>query len=384
MVVHVRVAPPALGKAAAVHDSALDVMTKAFEDAGRVGELEQDNVGLQAQIITLQKQLTARNGASTSTAPSNTRSTTALMEPPAANPGARVIGKNASDRTVLTSASCNQTVTIKPKGNYNQHSYLRGRLLARRAHQSRRDEAARSQQAPGAEPAMIPYSTMALWATQDSRGVPKWLSCRDENHKNSLPYVEVEDAVRNTAIELRRVVAKTGKLYDSLTDVSTLVKSFFVRMAKEGIYFIEKHGRKLGLQHSLQQFALKINPELITFQKKYDVILTPEEQSPHWTLIIGFVGVVQMELLAIMKGTDNLVPSPFHAQLLKGGDGVYLGQTATGWVNNPLKLAFANLQIDKGIIGKRPIVINVDGHDSNLNNNALHKLMAANKVILIL
>ncbi|KAJ1619009.1 hypothetical protein T492DRAFT_1089041, partial [Pavlovales sp. CCMP2436] len=160
---------------------------------------------------------------------------------------------------------------------------------------------------PELNPAMIPYSTMARWAIQDSRGVPKWLSRRDENHKNSLPqaggvkgggtvlgesaerelcktmgraafanmpyqYVEVEDAVRNTVIELRRVVAKTGKLYNSLTDVSTLVKSFIVRMAKEGIYFIEKHGRKLGLQHhinqnwdSLQQFALKINPELITF-----------------------------------------------------------------------------------------------------------------------
>jgi hypothetical protein len=51
----------------------------------------------------------------------------------------------------------------------------------------------------------------------------------------------------------------------------------------------------------------------------------------------------------------NLVPSPFHAQLLKAGDGVYLGQTATGWVNNSLKLSFANLQIDAGII-------NVDGH----------------------
>ncbi|KAJ1624290.1 hypothetical protein T492DRAFT_1048254 [Pavlovales sp. CCMP2436] len=328
MVVHVRVAPPALGKAAAVPDSAFDVMTKAFEDTGRVGELEQHNVGLQAQIITLQKQLT----------------------PPAANPGARVIGKNASDRTVLTSASRNQTVTIKPKGNYNQHNY-----------------------------------TFA----DDSRGVPKWLSRRDENHKNSLPqaggvkgggtvlresaerelcktmgraalanmpyqYVEVEDAVRNTAIELRRVVAKTGKVYDSLTDVSTLVKSFIVRMAKEGIYFIEKHGRKLGLQ-----------PLYMCLKHYGNQFVAPFEQSPHWTLIIGFVGVVQMELLAIMKGTDNLMPSPFHAQLPKGGDGVYLGQTATGWVNNPLKLVFANLQIDKGIIGKRPIVINVDGYDSN-------------------
>jgi hypothetical protein len=137
-VVQVRVAQPTLGKAAEVPDNALAVMAKAFEDAARAAKLEQQNVVLQAQILALQAQLTARNGASTSTAPSNTRSITALMEPP----------------------------------------------------------------------------------------------------------------------------------------------------------------------------------------------------------------IVQMELLAIMKGTDNLVPSPFHAQLLKAGDGVYLGQTATGWVNNSLKLSFANLQID--------------------------------------
>ncbi|KAJ1622481.1 hypothetical protein T492DRAFT_1062228, partial [Pavlovales sp. CCMP2436] len=152
---------------------------------------------------------------------------------------------------------------------------------------------------PELNPAMIPYSTMARWATQDSResrngsnslpqagGVKGGGTVLGESAERELcktmgraalanmPYVEVEDAVRNTAIELRRVVAKTGKLYDSLTDVSTLVKSFIVRMAKEGIYFIEKQGRKLGLQRhinqnwdSLQQFALKINPELITFQK---------------------------------------------------------------------------------------------------------------------
>ncbi|KAJ1638351.1 hypothetical protein T492DRAFT_945158, partial [Pavlovales sp. CCMP2436] len=148
---------------------------------------------------------------------------------------------------------------------------------------------------PELNPAMIPYSTMARWATQDSRGkslpqaggVKGGGTVLGESAERELcktmgraelanmpyQYVEVEDAVRNTAIELRRV-AKTGKLYDSLTDVSTLVKSFIVRMAEEIIYFIEKHGRKLGLQRhinqnwdSLQQFALKINSELITFQK---------------------------------------------------------------------------------------------------------------------
>ncbi|KAJ1638337.1 hypothetical protein T492DRAFT_858580 [Pavlovales sp. CCMP2436] len=72
--------------------------------------------------------------------------------------------------------------------------------------------------------------------------------------------------------------------------------------------------------------------------------------------------------------------------LLKGGDGVYLGQTATGWVvylgqtatgcvNKTLKLAFANLQIDNRLLEK--------AHDSNLNNDALHKLMAANKILAL-
>ncbi|KAJ1638473.1 hypothetical protein T492DRAFT_943444 [Pavlovales sp. CCMP2436] len=275
------------------------------------------------------------------------------MVPPAANPGARVIGKNASDRTVLTSASRNQTVTIKPKGSYNQQNYTLADVCSLGGRINRGEMKLHDlNKHPELNPAMIPYSTMARWATQDSRG----------NHKNSLPQsggvkgggtvlgesaerelckTMVEDAVRNTAMELRRVVAKTGKLYDSLTDVSTLVKSFIVRMAKEGIYFIEKHRRRLGLQQEDVgnwdetgvdpcAFASALYMRLKHFGNE---VVAPFEQSPHWTLIIGFVGVVQMELLAIMKGTDNLVPSPFHAQLLKGGDGVYLGQTATGWVN---------------------------------------------------
>jgi len=199
-------------------------------------------------------------------------------------------------------------------------------------------------------------------------------------------------------------------------------------MAKEGIYFVEQHGRKLGLQRhinqnyeSLRQFALKINPALLAFQILHKVILTPKnvgnydetgvddrrrhvrvrrrplhvpqalrqpdrrayEQSPHWTLVLGFVGVVQMELLAIMTGTDKNTPSPFHAQLLKADSGVYLGQSATGWMSNPLKVTYFKLQLEKGIVGKRPTVINVDGHDSNMNNPELHELCAANKVLLV-
>mmetsp|Transcript_38148 Transcript_38148/g.89654 ORF Transcript_38148/g.89654 Transcript_38148/m.89654 type:complete len:113 (-) Transcript_38148:686-1024(-) len=94
-------------------------------------------------------------------------------------------------------------------------------------------------------PAGIPYSTMARWLTKDAHGVPSWQRRRDVEHLTGLPqsggvkgggcvlgeaaerelcrsmaraahvnmpfqYDEVEDAVRNTAIELKRVVAKTA------------------------------------------------------------------------------------------------------------------------------------------------------------------------------
>ncbi|KAG8463137.1 hypothetical protein KFE25_011134 [Diacronema lutheri] len=112
-------------------------------------------------------------------------------------------------------------------------------------------------------------------------------------------------------------------------------------------------------------------------------VLVPFEQSPHWTLVVGFVGPVRMKMLAIMKGVEGHTPSPYHAQLLDVNSDVFLGQSVNGWITNPLKEAFFKMQIDAGTIGKRPLVINVDGHDSNLNNDVLHALAAKHNVLLL-
>lgn len=53
---------------------------------------------------------------------------------------------------------------------------------------------------------------------------------------------------------------------------------------------------------------------------------------------------------------------------------VFLAQTSTGWITPELKLAFFNLQVEKGIIGERPMVCNVDGHRINSDNKALKEL----------
>ncbi|KAJ1627525.1 hypothetical protein T492DRAFT_1024267 [Pavlovales sp. CCMP2436] len=179
MVVQVRVAPPTLGKkaamVAAVPDNAMAIMAQAFEDAAQKKVLEQQVGDLQAQVLALQAERTARTGASSSTATNNTRSSTALMQPPVTNAPARVLGKTASDRSVLASISRNQTVIVNPKGNYNQSGYtfqdvctLGGRVMRKKVtlyNLSKNPEIF--------NPAGIPYSTMARWLTKDAHGVPR-------------------------------------------------------------------------------------------------------------------------------------------------------------------------------------------------------------------
>jgi hypothetical protein len=91
-----------------------------------------------------------------------------------------------------------------------------------------------------------------------------------------------------------------------------------------------------------------------------------------------------MVLLMIVKGVDGQPPSPGHAQLLGDDTMVYIGQTATGWINNELKTSFLNLQLERGILGTRPMVVNVDGHDSNLNNPELVEIALQNKILLVI
>jgi hypothetical protein len=236
---------------------------------------------------------------------------------------------------------------------------------------------------------------------------------------------ELERLVRETAIELGLTVTRTGNPYSMLTDVSTLVASIIRRAAQDGIFILEKKGRKFALQRlanqipdELKRYAAKINPALIYFQREHgkltlkDVgnwdetgldlcafaqmygflclrhfgnqVAVPFEQSPHITVVVGFTGSEGMVLLAIIKGVDGQPPSPSHAQLLDDDSKVYLGQTATGWINNSLKTAFLKLQLDRGILGARPMVVNVDGHDSNLNNPELIQLASQNKILLVI
>jgi len=188
-------------------------------------------------------------------------------------------------------------------------------------------------------------------------------------------YTEVEEMIRRTCVEMECVVAKTGVPYSLQTDVSTLTAAFIRRCAERGVHIIEKGGHKLGLQRhinqhysSLKAYAI-INKALREFQDKYNVklslldvgnwdetgldltafakmlflclerfgnqVVVPCEQSPHYTLVIGFVGAQRMQMLAIMKGTDGQTPSPYHAQLLATDLCVFLAQSSNGWITNP-------------------------------------------------
>jgi hypothetical protein len=116
-------------------------------------------------------------------------------------------------------------------------------------------------------------------------------------------------------------------------------------------------------------------------------VQVPFEQSPHMTLVLGFVGKEKMALMLIVKGKEGEAPSPYHAQLLDQLPAnciVFLGQSPTGWITTELKTVFLKLQIQLGIVGRRPVVINVDGHDSNLNNEELAVLCDEHKILLVI
>jgi hypothetical protein len=311
---------------------------------------------------------------------------------------------------------------------------------------------------------VVPASSMRRWVkmvpSRDGTLAPLWLVERDERRRTSLPNSggvkgggtvlgkaaeaklileiveaakarcpltrdELEEIVRNLAIELKLKIAKTGQSYTALSDVSTLVTAFLVRAAKRGVYITEKTARKYAVQRlinqnrdSLTRYATKVNPALKAFQRKHGVklglkdvgnwdetgldlcafassmsylflkffgneVAVPFEQSPHMTVVVGFTGESKMVLLLVIKGSESVSPSPSHAQLLGRESLVYIAQTESGWITNALKTAFLKLQIDHGILGQRPMVVNVDGHDSNVNNEELEKLAAENKILLV-
>ncbi len=241
-----------------------------------------------------------------------------------------------------------------------------------------------------------------------------------------MPYGEdeLEEIVRDTAIALKLIVVRTGNPYNILTDVSGLVAGFIRRCAEANVFFVAKHCRKLSMQRLINQnpaalkaFSDKMNPALKAFQARWMIKLTlagvgnfdetgfdmcafaetglfmclklcgnqvavPFEQAPHMTLVVGFLGAVRMAMLVVMKGADSQTPSPYHAQLLEMGSDVFLAQPESGWITSEQKLAFFKLRIERGILGTEPCVINVDGHDSNLNNPELHELCTKKMILL--
>jgi hypothetical protein len=371
----------------------------------------------------------------------------------------RARGSGADARAVLGSVSRGQVLEVVPNATYRSYEWD-DVCRAGAAIQAKKITFTQLKSDPKIRAEYkVPCNTMRKWCADTGRG-PLWLIERDERRRRALPASggckgggtvlgkaaeikivlhiaeasrakcpmmrdELERLVRETAIELGLTVTRTGNPYSMLTDVSTLVASIIRRAAQDGIFILEKKGRKFALQRlanqipdALKRYAAKINPALIYFQREHgkltlkDVgnwdetgldlcafaqmygflclrhfgnqVAVPFEQSPHITVVVGFTGSEGMVLLAIIKGVDGQPPSPSHAQLLDDDSKVYLGQTATGWINNSLKTAFLKLQLDRGILGARPMVVNVDGHDSNLNNPELIQLASQNKILLVI
>jgi len=239
------------------------------------------------------------------------------------------------------------------------------------------------------------------------------------------PFLEADltELVRTTLVNLGVKIARTGELYTMQTDVSSLVEGVLRRARERGIRVVPKRGRKLAIQRFINQtrsslvaYAEMINPELMAFQDKHgklrhelvgnwdetgidlcafaslsgylllehfgNGVAVPFEQSPHITALLGFVNGQLMIMLLVIKGPDDQPPSPCHAQLLGVGSRVYIAQSPTGWITNAHKAAFLRLQLEHGIIGKKPVCINVDGHDSNVNNEELAALAKAHNIFL--
>jgi len=381
----------------------------------------------------------------------------ASSQPP---PPSRICGKSKADAAALCAVARNQELIVKPKASYRQYTFEDvchvGQLLM---------DGKISFYEVKKKPDLykVPVTTMQNWCTAvPAHGnKPKWLVERDVKRRTSLPksggttggstvlgeavekklmtemadaacarcpymFDEICDIMRDTAIELELVIPKTGTPYNKLTDVTALAAGFIRRCAQAGVHFLEKRGRKLGLQRlvnqnysALKAYAAKVNPELRAFQKKHGIkilvkdvgnwdetgvdlcafattglylimehfgnlVVVPFEASPHITIIVGYVNGKRLFILVIIKGTEGKAPSAFHAQLLDEDDGIFLGQTPTGWVNNELKVAYFKINAEAGHFGSKPTVINVDGHGTNRNNDELTDLAEQHNVLLVI
>jgi len=246
--------------------------------------------------------------ASTASAPSRAAdvSLASVPTPRAASAPLRARGQTPDDRAQLMSVPRGKEVVVKVAAKY-RNGYTFGDVC--RTGQAIADEVITVwdlRKRDVVDDYKVPCGTMRRWLEADYQGAPKWrveLECRSRKElkkmgantvlpataekelmltiaraaKAHLPYrsSEVELLVRNVLIKLELRVKRTGELYSPLTDVSTLVAGFLRRCAEAGVFLIEKHGRKLGMQRAINQnraaleaYAAKINPALIKYQEK--------------------------------------------------------------------------------------------------------------------
>ena len=115
-------------------------------------------------------------------------------------------------------------------------------------------------------------------------------------------------------------------------------------------------------------------------------VLVPYERSPHFTIILGFLGPTRLVAMLIRKGDSYMAPHPANAQCLSSDHVIVIAQSPTGWVDTRLKTAFLRLQVQSAAVpavGAQPCWFNVDGHDSNTRNDELRDLCIENRIGLI-
>ena len=59
-------------------------------------------------------------------------------------------------------------------------------------------------------------------------------------------------------------------------------------------------------------------------------VLTPYEQSPHFTMIIGHMGDMRLAILLVRIGAEYTAPHPYNAQLLQSKWTLFIAQSPTG------------------------------------------------------
>ena len=242
--------------------------------------------------------------------------------------------------------------------------------------------------------------------------------------QKGTPYLEEEipDIIRLTAIELGVRDPVKHQPYTMDSNVTRLVEGFLRRCREHGVPFAPKVGRGLAMQRAAAQNVegfIKYRDEVIrhpedgviAFQKKNGVklglndvgnwdegmvdlcdfaqkggnylfiqglgedVVIPFEQSPHFTIVTGFIGDKHLVVMLIKIGSEYVAPHPFHTQLLTNQWTVVLAQSPSGWVDTRLKAAFLKLQLEcpHNPLGSAPKVINVDGHGSNTNNEEMRE-----------